>query len=88
MLFNEGIKEVMPESEPVVFNFRMPQDSHRIMLFDKIYFLNKDRFEKARSDTSRETNARIVENIDYEELINTIKKLYKVKLTASHIQFE
>jgi hypothetical protein len=37
---SDGIREVWPETEPVVFNFRLPMDHHRVALFEKIYYMN------------------------------------------------
>ena len=39
---SDGVRVVWPETEPVVFNFRLPQDHHRVALFEKIYYLNQD----------------------------------------------
>lgn len=39
-------KDAWPDLEPVVFNFRMPQEDQRLMLFDKILQMNEDSIEK------------------------------------------
>lgn len=39
-LAQDGNRVVWPESEPVIFNFRLPMDNHRCLLFDKILFMN------------------------------------------------
>ena len=41
-LANDGTKVVWPESEPVVFNFRLPHNHHRVALFEKIHYMNLD----------------------------------------------
>lgn len=76
-----------PEQEPVVFNVRMPQGAQRLMLFDKILFMNEKSMRKKERDITRKTNASIVKNKDgilYEKYIADVKKLYPIKLKNLH----
>lgn len=57
------------------------------MLFEKLYFMNKDNLNKKAKDTTRKTNVAICENILFEDIINSIIKLYPIKLKGTHLQF-
>ncbi|CDW84178.1 UNKNOWN [Stylonychia lemnae] len=79
--YNQG-KCNWPDSEPVVFNFRMPHEKQKVMLFEKIQFMIEDSLKKKERKISRKTNEDIIQNKDhlmYEKIISNIKQLYPSK---------
>jgi hypothetical protein len=66
----------------------MPQqESHRMMLFEKIEYMIMDTIRKRDEDISRSSDKEVLlEMIDkdkkYEKIIRDIKKLYPIKLRA------
>lgn len=80
-----------PESEPITFNFRMPVDNQRFMLFEKILFMIEESIERREKDVSRDTNEHILQNKDnlmYDQIIKDIKKMYPIKLKGLHNKFK
>ena len=78
-----------PESDPVVFNIRMPVDHQRVMLFEKILYMIEDSLKKKERDISRKTNEHLLQNKDnlkYEKFIKKIKFLYPLKLKELHMK--
>lgn len=76
----------MKGKPPVVFNFRMPQDHQRIMLFEKLaYMIEDSKFNKNLS--TRDTIEQVMANLGDERLekfISDIKRLYPIKLKGDY----
>jgi len=84
-------KEAWPDSEPLVFNFRMPQDNQRFMLFEKVLQMIEDSMEKRENQVRRETNEHILQNKEslmYEQIITDIKRMYPIKLKGLHRKYD
>ena len=45
-----------PQGEPLTFNFRIPVDNQRFMLFEKILFMIEESIEQREKEVTRETN--------------------------------
>ena len=55
--------EKWPETQPVVFNFRMPTELQKAMLFEKLHYANDLVLGKKEAEASqRATNVDIMEN--------------------------
>ena len=79
-----------PETDPVTFNFRMPGDHQRVMLFENLLYMNESSLKKREKDITRRTNEHIVSNKDallFDKIIQTIKTLYPVKIKGTHKNF-
>lgn len=79
-----------PDTDPVTFNFRMPTDHQRVMLFEKILYMIESSLRKRERDITRKTNENIImnkESLLYEKVIQTIKTLYPIKLKGTHKKF-
>lgn len=89
-------KSSWPETEPVVFNIRMPEEEggsqhQRVMLFEKILYMIEDSIRKKERDLSRKTNEHLIQNkqkLKYEKFIQTIKYLFPSKLKELHKQMQ
>ena len=79
-----------PETDPVTFNFRMPGDHQRVMLFENLLYMNESSLKKREKDMTRRTNEHIISNKDallYDKIIQTIKTLYPVKIKGTYKNF-
>lgn len=72
--------EKWPETQPVVFNFRMPTELQKAMLFEKLHYANDLVLVKKEAEASqRATNVDIMENkeeLRYAEMITDIRRAY------------
>ena len=85
-----NFNKIWPETEPIIFNFRMPNDEQRFMLFEKILFMNEESLAKREKMVSRETNEHIIQNKDnlmFDQIIKDIKQMYPIKLKGIHNKY-
>jgi hypothetical protein len=72
--------EKWPETQPVVFNFRMPNELQKAMLFEKLHYANDLVLGKKEVEASqRVTHVEIMENkeeLRYAEIITDIRRAY------------
>jgi hypothetical protein len=69
-----------PENQPVVFNFRMPSELQKGILFEKLHYANEMVLsKKLTEENNRNTNVHIMENKDdlkYSEIITDVRRAY------------
>lgn len=75
-----ALKPRWPETQPVVFNFRMPTEAQKAMLFERIQYkieMQLAKREMQQNESGRMTH--IIENkqdLKYEEIISDIRHAF------------
>ena len=55
---------VWPDTDPVTFNFRMPGDHQRVMLFENLLYMIESSLKKKEKDIGRRTNEHLISKKD------------------------